>query len=989
MLRIMLLSKSLSLILVGVALLAHPAWVAAQTSSDVPRPEYFIARDLFEAGRVVESSDGFRLASTRSLRVAEQPWIDSIPPLVLLGECYYAQGKLALAMESYDQALMIALAFPSWLDQIQATSELVPLPEQSGKATNWFPVAAKIQTLSYPEPAALNVDLPGGQAALGPVATVTRVDAAEVLRTMAIAVRRRGEILGPLAKHSPLAQPLAQMFQTRGKQRPGWMNHAWVVLRGLHAVAIGSGADAAALLRESSHLNNMHYFMTPFALHALANLEISSGRLGASVPLLQQATLSAAQMDQYSQLAELLQVFAGVCTAGNRIDMLPGLQAAATWGNKRSASIQVFGFAGAAELAASAGNLSAADTLCKQGAAALRSASIPRAQAQLAFANAALAYAENRSAAGAQHLESALTIMHGSAKDGAAVAPVFQAQMVLDLLQADALTVADAEDTLTEILQEPGLQQWQTAPLETIATMTTSAVPFYALWLQLAERRGTNDQVVARMDRLQRERFYESLPLGGRLFSWRQAVLNQSQQPGEVRQLVEQTLQNSPTLASNTQQLMGLTKQLRQMPGPLDERQPSVDAKKRFADFVKAAELQESQLIYQSLQRKPLPRFVPYAASVEELQATIDADDILLSWVETDEVLYGAAITKNAVETWSTNDVDLIQMQLTTLLSDLGLSATVRPQNPMDAVDPKAAWRTSIAGLSPQLIPDNVQHLIAGADRIFVVPDGRLWYLPFELLPDVITGESWLTKHAVSYLPTLGSLPLAYRPSAAVDRTVLITGQFFAADKSSNESILNALVQGLPKAQKVDLAVKNNIPSPMWLRLDIDQLLVCSKIEAASRPWETNLLQLDASRNSQVGSWMESPGQVPAIMLLPGFQSTAASGSLGDGRELSLPACGLLYSGARSALVSRWPVAGRSSQVVLSRYMQELDFVSPSVAWQRAALALWAEELLVAEEPAMLPAAKDAPTLMMGKHPKIWSSYMILGDTGVPQAESP
>ncbi len=965
-------------------------YALGQAVSEVPRPEYYIARDLYEAGRVLESSDGFRIASSRSLRIGEQPWIDSIPPLVLMGECYYAQGKLALAMEQYDAALMIALAFPQWLDQVRVATELTPIQEPNSKAVNWFPSPRKTQILSYPELVQLTADVGAGQAGTGGAAVVTNIDTAEVLRTMAIAVARRGEILGPLAKHSPLAQPLDQLFSSEGKQPNVWLNGAWGVLRGLHAMQVTSGVDAGALLRENSVLNNaFDYFMTPIAFVALAKLEIDKGKLTGAIPFLQEATLSAGQQEQYSQLAETLSLLAGVCTAGNRIDLLPGLQAAAAWGNKRSASVQACGFAGAAELAAAAGNLAAADTLCKQAASALRTVALPRAQAQLAYASASVAFAENRTVVGTQQLETALTIMRGNAQDGAAVATIFQAQMVLDLLQADALTVADAEQALTVILQEPGAQQWQTAPLDTIAAMTTSAVPVYALWLELAERRGTKEQVIERMDRLQRQRFYESLPLGGRLFNWRQAVLGQSQQPQQVRDLVAQTLLNTPSLASNTQQLIGLAKQLRQMPSPLDERQPSTDAKKRFSEFQKAVELQESQLLYQSLQRKPLDRFTPFVASLPQLQSSLDEDDLLLSWAGTSDKFYGAAITKHRVETWSTADVAIIEEQLKMLLGEIGLSAIVRPQKPADDVDLQAAWRGTTHKLLAKLLPDNIQKLIAGADRILAVPDGSLWYLPFELLPNASKNGTWLAEHAISYLPTLGSLPLADRPSAVVDRTVLVSGSFFAADKAGNDLLTNAIIQGLPKAQKIDLAAKNNLQSALWLRLDIDQLLVCAKIESVPKIWETSLFPLDATKFSQLGSWIESPQQVPSRLIFPGYQTNAATSGLGSGRELMVPACSLLYSGAQSALISRWPVAGRSSQIVMNRYVQELEFESPSAAWQRAAFSLWAEELLVAEEPAMLPTSKDSPTLVRGQHPKLWSSYLIIGDTRPPQATLP
>ena len=54
------------------------------------------------------------------MRIEEQPWIDSIPPMVMLGESYFHVGKVGtLAMEQYDKALEIALAYRSnWIEQV-------------------------------------------------------------------------------------------------------------------------------------------------------------------------------------------------------------------------------------------------------------------------------------------------------------------------------------------------------------------------------------------------------------------------------------------------------------------------------------------------------------------------------------------------------------------------------------------------------------------------------------------------------------------------------------------------------------------------------------------------------------------------------------------------------------------------------------------------------------------------------------------------------
>lgn len=961
----------------------------AQTGGEAPRAEYYLARELYETGRMAEAAEGFRLTLTRSLRIEEQPWIDSIPPMVMLGESYFHVGKVGMAMEQYDKALEIALSRSRWIEQVVASVDVQPLDSKL-KGINWFTPTRPTQSAIVPDPGQLTLDRVGGQS----IPLNARVDSTEVLRTMGIALARRAEVLGPLAKHSPLAPRLTEMLGRDITQRAEWVKVSWRLLRGLHALSVMSDVEAAELIQPQVFLrNDVDYFMTPLALLQLGKLQWKQNNVVAALASWQDGTLIAARHEQFSILAETLQTLAAACTAGNRTDLLGGIQNASAWGVKYSASVQASGFAGAAELATMSGDWNAAEANSKQAAAAfrIRDVLLPRVQAQLFFANALTAFGQNRGILGQQSLESALKIMRGTAADGAMAKQIFQMQMVLNLMQSNQLQLVDVEALLSEILQEPGAVQWQADPLETIAAMTTSAVPAYATWLDLAERRGTKDQVIERMDRVQRQRFYEALPMGGRLFSMRAALFGpQNEVPNDVQATIIQVLQSSPDLAKSRQHVAALMSSIAAAPLPFEERNISVELRKSLTDFGKAIELSENQLHHQALKRLPLNRFVPFDASVASIQAALDNDDLMLGFVCTGGKLYGAAVTKNAMETWSTADLSQIDEQVKSLLSEIGVAVpsklTATQATAMDAT-----WRETASKLYTKLLPANVQAMVAGADRIVVVPDGTLWYLPFEMLPSSSRSlhSNWLAKHAVVYLPTIGSLPWINSPAPKVERTLHAATAFFSQDKSTNEALTEKLTKGIQGVQRIEILAKNHSPFASWSRLMTEQMLVTAKIEPAVRPFDTIFLPLEVSRAVQLGSWLETPGRTPARLIMPGFQTSAASSTLADGRELFIPACSLLYSGTRSVLLSRWPVGGRSSQVVLSRYLQELDRESPSHAWQRAAAALWADELLIADEPVLLTNGKETATLVNGQHPKLWSGYMVIGDSQSPPPQVP
>ncbi|MCC6509687.1 MAG: hypothetical protein IT423_11300, partial [Pirellulaceae bacterium] len=145
----------------------------AQSSPELPRLEYYVARDLYDAGNISEATEGFRVAINRGQQVKNQRWIDSIPPLVMLGECYYQQGAIGQGLEQFDAALMVALTFPNWGDALRAPTNL---PEVSSdvRAINWLKPARATNVVRVPnvmqvavDPASARIGADGNLAAGG------------------------------------------------------------------------------------------------------------------------------------------------------------------------------------------------------------------------------------------------------------------------------------------------------------------------------------------------------------------------------------------------------------------------------------------------------------------------------------------------------------------------------------------------------------------------------------------------------------------------------------------------------------------------------------------------------------------------------------------------------------------------------------------------------------------------------------------------------
>ncbi|MCR9291923.1 MAG: CHAT domain-containing protein [bacterium] len=975
-----------------------------QLVSELPRPEYYVAKEVFGDGRIADAADGFETVLERARRLGDNRWIDSIPALVMLGECYYQQGNLQMALESYDAALMLALAYPEWVNRIQVPAEQLPALENIPKGIDWFPKSSSSRPVVIPEAVQLTVDLALGAAdnqspqAATAIGVATRLDATEVIRTLGLALLRRYQTLGPLAAHSPLVAPLDQYFSRPPSAPAAWLQSSWSVLRGLNQLAMGSD-DAVRLLRTGRLLGNQfEYFLTPMSMLSLAEVESRQGNYQAAISLLQEASLVSAYFGQDFELAMSLQDLAANACASRRTELLPAVQQAATWCTKKSGLAFVAASIGAAEMAVYSAQLGQADRLLKQANTVLRMRDIvlPRFNAHASYVNALLAFSQNRAALGIPNLDSALRLRRGNAQTGPTSERAFQAQMTLNLLAENAISAMTAEALLDNILAEPSAIDWELNPLGALATITTASLPAYERHLELAVQQAVDQravkEIVRRVDRLQRERLYEALPLGGRLLAWRHVIAATA--PGSLPQPladhVRGVQQSSAQLRTESQQIAALVDALRAGPLPLDERQIPASAKRQYAELEELATAHESQLTLRAISRIPLERLLPvWPAMVDPEFAYLEPSDALLAFATTGQSVFGICVQGQQVQYWQVDQRANIDKLLGQLLLDIGLKDDSPRPDPSAITKADAAWRATSLQLRDLLIPQEIQQAIDSAERLIVVPNGKLWYLPFELLPDAGNRNSpWLARKAITYVPTLGSAFTAFRRQAALQPTVGLMGKFFSLDATTNQQLADALALTTADSSSVSLTQKITVPSADWLRISSRQMWIAARVPILSKPLESVLLPLGPGKQSTLGSWLESPLASPKNVFLAGMRTSAGSPQLANGDDLLLPACGLLFSGSDAAVLSRWPAGGRSTAHIMTRFFEERQQEPHSNSLRRALLAEWPRDYLVAEEPVLLPTARDSEPLTLGAHPLLWAGYMSLGDTRIPSANA-
>jgi hypothetical protein len=167
----------------------------------------------------------------------------------------------------------------------------------------------------------------------------------------------------------------------------------------------------------------------------------------------------------------------------------------------------------------------------------------------------------------------------------------------------------------------------------------------------------------------------------------------------------------------------------------------------------------------------------------------------------------------------------------------------------------------------------------------------------------------------------------------------------------------------------------------------LDGLIVLDDIEPASGVYDWSPAQLDRGKpGGSLDSWFALPWGGPQQVILPGFHTGAESGlrkSQSAGEDMFLSLCGLMSSGARTILISRWRTGGQSSVELVSEFAQELAHTSPAEAWQRSVQVAADTPIEPEHEPRVKKnSAGEAPK---AGHPFFWAGYMLVDSGQVPK----
>ncbi|HMC11350.1 MAG TPA: CHAT domain-containing protein, partial [Pirellulaceae bacterium] len=376
----------------------------------------------------------------------------------------------------------------------------------------------------------------------------------------------------------------------------------------------------------------------------------------------------------------------------------------------------------------------------------------------------------------------------------------------------------------------------------------------------------------------------------------------------------------------------------------------------------------------------------PPLRETKDIQQQLPDGTIVFYYFATSRNIHAFALAKDRYAYFTTSQLGKVKADVAELLRQMGHHDRSQPV----AIDDLKAngWRPAAQRLLSQLTNDAKAEEWAKYRELVIVPDGILWYLPFETLPVPIDygTRPLLMQLPIRYAPTLSLSVPDRRARRPIPRTAIVAGKLLPRD---DDATSRAMIEPI-SAVAGDCAVfRKEPPAPAAIfAATFDRLVVlaeCDDVEKAPLGWSPFVL--DAGKpGSTLADWTHLPLAGVDQVVLPGFHTAAEVGlkRVGTGDEVFLSVCGLMASGCRTVMLSRWRVGGQSTVDLMREFVQELPHESAASAWRRS-VQLASDRLLDPSQEGRLKSSHVGDGLK-ADHPFFWSGYMLI-DTGVASAD--
>lgn len=959
--------------------------LAAQTNQQLPHREYYFGfPDLYE-GDFRSALRRFSSEYRTAFRIGDQRYVDSVCILTMVGECHYRVGDYQRALETYNDALELYLALDAqrWQSNIQLPDIIQPDTSAVQRArVTWGTSKRNGQIANVPDNLSvlrgrLDASRAFEQGGLFDPAELRQVDVTEVLRCAALAIVRRREIMGDTGRYDPLSLRLLGSLKKAGVGNGTLMGAYNGIVYGAILSAVGEYDKAATMLTSSLQLGGgMDHRLTPLGLTELAFIGIAKDKPAVALEFAIEATYSAA----YFQQPDFIERGFELATQAHLINTrtpLPALVPAIAWaGRERTQMLETSLNVRLAECLSESGDVERSSEILKR-AGNLMTNRNNIAQtllvARLRYLTALNEFMTGDTRRGLVSLRSAMKEL--TTKSPA----LFRLQLADSLAVKGTLTEKQSDLLYTTLLQDPSERLWRTEPMDAIAFLLTPHVGALERWFEILIKRKQIDRAVEVADQIRRHRFFADLPLGGRLLSLRWVL------QGDAQFLKPEALQQRQQLLTRYSRYRELLNQSTLLHDKLNglPLKPDVDSdddrtqRQTMQDLAAIYDAQESIIAGIALKREAAEMAFPPIGNASDVQGLVQPGQIVFSVLETAAGYHVFFFDDQRARYLGLVDAAALKKGVGNLLAKMGVAANYADPQLLDS----DAWKEAVLEFQDNLFEDIPPAELAAANELIVIPDGLLWYVPFEAFLVGDDQHPLIESTKVRYCPTLFLSFANPSGNGEIKSTGVVTGSLYPqADSAIADASFTEKLEKEIDAKKFTLP--QDLPTDQ-LANRMDQLVVLSQSSFEQGALGLQPLRSDQGRRKSQDQvtlldWMKVPFSSPSHVVMPGLNSIGGAGGLSrpDGSELFFAATSMMAAGGRTVLLSRWNAGGQLQSDLAARYANFAVSMPVTMALQTAIQQARTAQVDFAKEPRLK--SDPNPPAIDGDHPFFWASPMLI-----------
>ena len=974
-------------------------------AESVPTPAHDLALKALAEGQYAAASEIAGKDYQGGVRVGAQRWIDSIASAALLGECLYELGSLGDAVARYDEAMLSFATHGEWLLAVQfPTQPLRPLA--GGRAAMWGRSERNAAPAAIPETAAMRQKAADAQQVLqrGGVLAADYdrlVRPQEIMRMLVIAIYRHRVLLGDLAAQSGGLDAATKALMRRPAPPNHW-SHSWIdIALGAAHWAQGKHDLATPLLTRGLVVGNgFDHGLTSWGLIILGRMSLDADQPQRAAKLFEEATYTAADFGDARALEEAFALTATAYAMAGSRGVPASIQGGCAWARAKLPVLRARLLATEAELLAAAGDGRSAAAALKEIDGRLLRGDAGRGTlgSLAAYARALADYANGDVADGDGRLEAALEIAR------ARTPRLFQTTRLVEMLAAGSTAFSDrqADALFATLLADPGPRDFEADPLGALAALSAPRADAFDAWVAAAARRSPEAAIEA-AEATTRHRWMSNQALGGRRVAVERLLA------GDPRSLPPASAARRAAILGVQPELAAAIDRMGQLRGTFaaalaagpggDQAGNAAIAKPDWETYLALAARRSQFVAALAASREAVPIDFPPLTPAAEIRRRLEPRQLILSFHWTASGLVAVLESRDRVAIWQVRQAAGLQAEIKSLAKGLCLF------DPVAAVPTgrlaEGDWRGSAERIERMLFENSRVTLSEGIDELVIVPDGWLWYVPFELLPvassrpaDEESSAGMLLRDAcrIRYAPSRSLAVMQFEPQSS-GVVGVHAGRMSRGDKPADaEALLAHLTAAVDRV--TPLTPAGPLPIPVAASA-CDTLAIFDELGGEGPVAAWPMVPLGSGKGAMhFHDWLAPPLKRPQRVLLPGLQTAMAGGlekvPSRPGDDVFLAATDLLAAGARTVVVSRWRTGGKSCIDLMTEFLRESTVADPSDAsasWQRAVDLVRSEEPDAAQEPRVKP-TPDA-TLTAPLHPFLWAGYMLVDCGGGRFAPEP